>query len=227
MTRFFAPILLAALTALPAALQADTPRITVTGSGAVSRAPDQAEMTLGVTRFAASAAAAMEAVNRDQSAVIAALKEAGIAPADLQTTGLDVGPDYRQSQDGSDSPPPRYRASNRLRILLRDLDRIGPILDRVFASGANDFSGVSFQIADPRAAEDAARRLALADAHAKAALYAAELGQTLGPVLQLREGGSAQPVMMARAAQMDSAIAPGMLDISVSVTVDYALAPAE
>ena len=113
---------------------------------------------------------------------------------------------------------------------MRDLADLGDVLDAVVKSGANTLGGVSFGLSEPRAAEDAARRAAVEDARARAALYAEAAGVTLGAVQQITEDSFAQPMarmMAAEAAMADAApppVAPGELTVSARVQVVYAIA---
>lgn len=204
--------------------------VTITGAGEVSRAPDMATMSIGVTTIGKTAAEALSANSTLQSSVIETLKGAGIAASDMQTSGLNIGPQYPPSRDDKAEKMQSFHASNMLQIRIHDLDNLGALLDEAVTSGATDFGGLSFGLADRRDAEDEARKLAVADARKKAELYAAALGLKLGPVLHLREsnGYSGQPMMeYARSAAMAPPVETGELAIAAQVSVEYALEAAE
>jgi hypothetical protein len=216
---------LVALAPAPAAAEEDqTRRLTMTGTGQVSARPDIAHLTLGVGSAARTARAALDANNAAMGRVVAALTGAGIADKDLQTSGFQVLPRY--FQDAKADEPPRvvgYEVSNSLHIAVRDLDRLGPVLDLAVTEGSNRIDGLAFGFAEPEALMDRARAGAVADARRKAAIYAEGLGVTLGKVLSVDEyGGGGGPVpMMARAAAMAAAvpIAAGETTLSVQVNV--------
>ena len=112
---------------------------------------------------------------------------------------------------------------------MRDLERLGEVLDAGVSSGANTLGGVSFALSEPREAEDAARRAAITDARARAGLYAEAAGVGLGAVQQISEEGFAAPaprMMASEAAMSDAAVpvAPGELNISARVRVVFAIA---
>ena len=204
------------------------PRLSVTGQGESRIAPDLAVVQLGVSSQADSAAAAMQQNASQQTAVIAALTDSGIASQDIQTSGLNLNPqlDY---QEGRAPRVTGYQASNMVSVRVTALERLGEVLDAIVAAGANEINGIHFQREDGQAAEDDARRDAVADARHKAAIRAEAAGLELGPVLTLRDtaqgGGGPQPMMMR--AQADSVartpVEPGQLSVTAQVQVEYAL----
>jgi uncharacterized protein YggE len=137
-----------ALGAPPAAADDNGERtITVTGTGTASARPDRAHIETGVVSEAETARAVLDANTEAMSQVVAALKEQEIAPEDIQTTDFSVRPRYRQGKDDGDPPTiAGYRVVNSVRIAVRDLDRLGAILDRVVAQGSNEIGGIRFQI---------------------------------------------------------------------------------
>ncbi|MCV6584170.1 MAG: SIMPL domain-containing protein [Marinibacterium sp.] len=229
MTRFLSACALG-LAMIPAAVStaAADEVITVTGQGQVFAAPDMATIRLGVTETDAEAARAMDATSQAMGTILARLTELGIAPRDVQTQSLQLDPIW-QNRNGQSDQPPRitgYRASNQVMVRVRDLSELGGVLDALLQDGANDFGGLSFGIADPDDQMDAARRAAVADAMAKARLYAEAAGVTLGDVVSMSETGSArpQPRMMEAARVADAMpIAGGELGLSASVTMVFAI----
>ncbi len=212
-----------------APVEAGGPTITVSGEGRVSRAPDMAEMRLSVTALAPTAAAALAQASGQLAGVLKRLAAEGVAEADLQTTGLSLAPrwDTPPAGSGQVAKIAGFEAASTLTVKLRALDKLGGLLDAVVKDGANGFSGLSFGLADPAAAEDAARRAAVADAMHKAALYAAAAGVKLGPLEAIRDGGESRPVPMLRAAPMAMAAVPvaqGELEITAQVTLVFAIA---
>ncbi len=220
-----------ALVTLPALADERPPAtIAVTGEGQVEAAPDMATVSLGVQTDADTAAAAMAENSAKLAAVIERLKAAGIEPRDIQTSGLSLGPRYDYGkQDGTPPTVTGYTASNMVTVRVRALDNVGAVLDDVVSGGANTLNGLSFGLADDRPLMDEARNEAVADAAARAALYAKAAGVTLGRVMMIAEaGGYAPPRPMAMEAGFakasDMPVAPGELTISASVSVVYEIA---
>ncbi|ODM41568.1 SIMPL domain-containing protein [Cereibacter johrii] len=212
---------------LPGQVLADTPRLTVTGEGAVAGRPDMATITLGVTTEAATAAEAMAGNSEKLGRVLQRLKEAGLEDRDLQTSGLSLNPNWTQSPDGEAPRIAGYVASNMLTVRVRALDRLGAVLDQAVQDGANTLQGVSFGLVDPQPAMDEARRKAVAKAQARAQLLTEAAGVQLGPILEIREGGDGYqpPMPMYREAAMDAPVpvAEGEIETTAQVTLVYEL----
>ncbi|MBV2360458.1 SIMPL domain-containing protein [Thalassococcus sp. CAU 1522] len=213
----------------PAMAQSDeSARLTVTGQGEAFAAPDMATVTLGMTAQADAADAAMQQVSAVVDAILARLDAFGIAAADRQTSDLSLGPIYgnRQNDEGGRDIV-GFQAYNRLTVRVRNLDDLGDVLSAVLDDGANQLDGLSFGVQDPRPVLDAARRDAVADARAKAELFAEAAGVTLGPVLSLTEGGGQTgpfPEMMSMARGADAVpVAAGEATFSASVMMVFAL----
>ncbi|MFV0336380.1 MAG: SIMPL domain-containing protein [Tropicimonas sp.] len=219
---------------LPAALAGaqEVPQrlVTVTGQGRFAAAPDMATVSLGVLSETPEAAAAIGDVRDGLSAILAHLGAAGIAAADIQTSQLSLDPRWDDRPPGDDGRRIRsFVANGLLTVRLREIEALGALLDQLGAE-VNNLQGVSFGLQDPRPAEDAARRAAVADARHRAELYAEAAGVALGPVLSISEGGGAQPYMMRNQVMEFAAasmpVAPGEVEFTASVTVTYGLAAA-
>lgn len=213
----------------PAVAQESAAReIVVAGRGVVRAVPDMAEVRLGVMAEAREAQVAMDRVSEDIDRLLATLDALGVAPRDIQTTTLRLDPVFsRAPSDGQGGPELRgFTATNDLTVWLRDMALLGEALQALLEGGVNRVSSVSFSLADPAPLEAEARRAAVADAQARAALYAEAAGVALGPVQSIVEGGvsGAEPVMGARMA-MEAAvpIAAGELEIVARVTITYAI----
>ncbi len=230
-------LLLATTTAAPVLAQdarADTmfnaSTLNLSAYGETKVAPDMATINLGVLVEAKTAAGAMAANGARMNQVIAALKAGGIAAKDIQTSGLNLNAQYVYAQNEAPKLT-GYQASNQVTVTVRDLTRLGPAVDAVVAAGANQVNGISFGLADPTAAENAARIAAVRALAAKAELYAHATGYRLQRLVSLSEGGgysAPQPVpmlrMMKSAAPMaDTAVAPGELNVRIDVTGLYEL----
>ncbi|WP_374299911.1 SIMPL domain-containing protein [Paracoccus sp. (in: a-proteobacteria)] len=203
-------------------------RLTVTGEGEARVAPDLATIQLGVTTQAASAAEAMEQNSTRQTAVIEGLTGAGIDQADVQTSGLNLNPvmDYGEGRAPTITG---YQASNMVAVRVKDIPRLGEVLDAIVAAGANEINGITFTRDDNADTEDQARRAAVEDARHKAEVLAEAAGLTLGPVLVLRDTPTPEgprPMMMEARAAADAAkvpVAPGELGLSAQVEMQFAL----
>ena len=216
----------------PALAQAEMPRttsLTVAGEGHVDVAPDMAVISLGVTTEAKTAGAALAENNAAQAEILKALAAAGVMPRDIQTTGLNLNPVWggQPDRDGRQRIT-GYSASNIVTVRVRKLDDLGPLLDKVVTTGANQLNSLTFGLADPKPAMDEARKRAVADALHRAQLYADAAGVTLGSLVSLSEGGSYQQPqpMFSRDAAMEAAVpvAGGEVGIVASVSVTYEIA---
>jgi uncharacterized protein YggE len=226
-----AGVALALCGAVPAvaAAQDGGSSITVPGSGEISAAPDTARFSVGVTSEAASAGEAVKANSSAVQRVLEALAAAGVPDKDVQTRSFTVYPVYA---DRSAETRPRitgYRVTNQVAVEVSGIERVGGVLDRVVAAGANEIGGIAFALADPTKLQDEARRRALADARRRAEVYATAAGRRLGALLRLQEGGARGPGPLpgVRMAEMAAAppIAGGELDLVVEVEATFALEP--
>lgn len=222
---FSAPAL--ADTALP-------PAISVTGEASISAPPDLAQLDAGVASDGKTAREASDANNTAMAKVLAALKGAGIAEKDVQTSRLSLQPQYAQNRSGP-SPITGYRASNRVTVKLHDVGKVASVIDALVGAGANDVGNVNFTVEHPSKLLDEAREQAVADARRKAEIYAKATGVTLGAPLSIEEGGAPAPMFRAKmvAAPMAMAAAPtpiaqGEETLSITVSVTWAIkAPAQ
>lgn len=204
--------------------------IVVQGYGSVEQAPDMATITLGSQFAAKSAEQALEQVNESTASVLETLTELGLEARDIQTSGLYLNPVWDDSYTQHGSRRIRgYSAGNTVHIRVRDLEMLGGLLDQVVRDGANTFNGLNFGLQDASDAQNEARRRAVADARAKAELYAEAAGVALGAIVELKDGvtSSPQPVFMERAAlAMSDAvpIAEGEVSTSARVTITFDIA---
>jgi uncharacterized protein YggE len=225
-------ILAAALLAVPAAAfgQVEPPlhgtRLEVVATGEVSRVPDVARVSAGVVTTAPTASAAVEQNAQRMAAVRAALKRAGIADRDIQTSNLSLYPDYRQTPNAAPQIT-GYRADNQVSVTFRDIAATGRILDALVSQGANQISGPSLTVEHPDTALDEARVKALAAARARAELYARAAGKHVIRMVAISEsGGSAmppRPMLRTFNAQESSVIEPGSQTLQVSLNVTFEL----
>ena len=221
----------AAAQTLPVATQAIAgTRLELSATGETTRVPDVAIVSAGVVTRAATARAALEQNATRMERVRAALKRAGIADRDIQTSNISLNPEYRYVQD----QPPRlvgYTASNQVNVRFRDIARTGDILDALVAEGANQINGPSLTIDKPEEAMDEARTKALGVGRARAELYARALGMRVVRLLSVSEGGGnypvppPMPVMMEARAQSGAAtkIDPGEQKVQVTLSMVFEL----
>ncbi len=225
-------VLLPALLLLAAPAFAEEVRpatLTVVAEGHVDRAPDIAELSGGVVTEAPTAAAALAANARQMTQVIAAVRRAGIAERDIQTSALSLQPQYRYA-DGHPPVLTGYTASNTVAIKVRKLADAGPLVDALVAAGANQVSGPSFRVEDAEGTLNAARTAAVVSARARAELYAAAAGLHVARIRSISEGvpSRAEPenMIMVSAARKFAAptpVAPGEVTLGATVTVVFEL----
>lgn len=221
-------VALAAATGLAASADEVARRsIRVQGTGGVDAKPDQAVILAAVVDQEATAGAALEANSAAMRRVLAKLAELAVADSDIQTRSFTVTPIFERRERGTVTPRIiGYRVTNRVAVKVRDLDRLGAMLDAVVAAGADRLDGIRFSIAEPERLADAARREAMADARRKAEIYAKAAGVRVGRVLDIAEHGvGIPPPIRLRFAEMSVRaavpIAPGEQRVSATVTVVY------
>lgn len=204
-------------------------QIVVTGEGHASAVPDMALISLGVSQEAPTAKDAMNQVSDVMGPMLDRLVASGIDARDFQTTDLSLRPVYSNRSNNLEVPRIRgYAASNQVTVRLRDLPKLGAILDALLEDGANQFNGLQFTHQNPAPLLDAARRNAVADAKLRAETYADAAGLKLGPVLSISEQGtrSGGPELMAMASMRasDMPIAAGETEMVTRLQVIFAIA---
>ncbi|MDQ3268862.1 MAG: SIMPL domain-containing protein [Pseudomonadota bacterium] len=201
--------------------------LSVSAQGEARRVPDVGRVSAGVVTQAADANAAMRANAEQMTRVIDAIGRAGIAGRDIQTSGVSLNPQYRYDEN---QPPAitGYQASNAVQITVRDLARLGAILDALVSVGANQINGPSLEVEDTQGAYDEARRAALEQAQQRARMYAASLGMQVRRIVSISEGaGMGPPMPMMAMARMekssDTPISPGENTLSANLDVVFEL----
>jgi len=197
--------------------------ITVTGQGAVKAVPNQAQFSFGVTTQADTATAALAANSAAMRKVIAALKDAGVAAADLQTQQVSLEP---RTNDNGDKIV-GYTASNSVSVTTSDLAHVGTIVDAAVEAGATDVSGPSLTRSDSDELYQDALKAAVANARAHAEAIASASGEHVGIVDSVVEGSSApQPRQFDKAAAPSAGstpVEPGTTEVDATVTVVFQL----
>jgi uncharacterized protein YggE len=219
----------AAAVAQPVAVQAISgTRLDVVATGEVNRVPDLAIISAGVVTRAPTASGALSQNARQMDRVVAALKKAGIADRDIQTTTVNLNPEYRYAENQAPVLI-AYQATNQVTVRFRNIAESGAILDALVAQGANQINGPSLTIDKPEAALDEARRDAVAKARARAQLYAQAIGKRVGRILSISESGGFRPydivvsAQSARAEMAQTKIVPGEQTLSVTLNVSFEL----
>jgi hypothetical protein len=243
MTRSLSPVLLAAVLALGSAsmtvsaqtpvtpqIPADATLLAVSAQAEASRVPDIATLSVGVVTQAVDGNAAMRQNAEQMAKVMTAVKAAGIAERDIQTSGVSLSPQYRYEQNEAPKIT-GYQASNTVNIKVRDIPRLGEVMNALAEQGANQIYGPTFGIDRPDPVYDEARLAALKKAQARAETYATALGVRVRRIVSISEGGGGgfQPIMVKSMARMeDSAgaappISPGENSVSVNLDVVFEL----
>jgi uncharacterized protein YggE len=221
------------LSVSPASAQAVPARtLNIAGNGEVHAVPDAALVSTGVVTESDTAAAALKANSAALAKVIDAIRSFGVEAKDLQTSGLSLEARSYRPEKPSATDRPRiigYTAANEVTVRVRDLVKLGDLLDRVALAGANRIDGIEFIVSNREGLLDEARRKAVADAKDKADLYARAAGFTLGKVMSLTEENAPSPPRPMARAMAASAAAPvpveaGEMTLSVRVRVVWSLA---
>ncbi|OGO27155.1 MAG: hypothetical protein A2136_05590 [Chloroflexi bacterium RBG_16_54_11] len=211
--------------------QAMARTINVTGNAEVILSPDIAYISIGVHSEAETAKAAVAANNTQTQAVVDAIKGKGVDAKDIKTTNFSVYQQQKYSPTGEDLGT-FFMADNTVYVTMRDITKIGDILDASIGAGANSIYGITFDVQDKESAMASGRDQAIADAKAQAEQLAAATGATLGDVQNISYYSN-PPVpyyydnkAMGGGAGAEAAsvpISPGQLTMTVSVSVTYAL----
>ena len=195
--------------------------ITTSGIGSVTTVPDRVHFSFGVQAQSRTASQALAASDAQLRRVVAALREAGIAQADIQTEQISLSP--QTSEDGGAISG--YIAVSSVSVRVRNLDRAGPVVDAAVGAGANQVYGPSLTRSDQDALYRSALRAAYSDARAKAEALAGAAGVTLGAMTATVEGGGSVPMPLgaARAEDAKATVEPGTQELQASVSVTFAV----
>jgi len=203
--------------------------MSVSGRGEVYLIPDIANINIGTRSEALDVATALADNNQQAKSISAVLSEQGIDPVDIQTTAFNVYPYQNYGMDGQPTEL-KYVVENTVNVKVRELNRLGEILDAVVRSGANQINGISFDVEDRKQAESEARRLAIQDATEKAQELAGLAGIDLGELqnISVYSNGSPQPVYNGKgggylADTSEAPISSGQMIISADANLVYSL----
>ncbi|MCG0239046.1 MAG: SIMPL domain-containing protein [Firmicutes bacterium] len=215
--------------AAPAA-EGDQKTISVTGRAVLEVSPDTAQVTLGVSQVAPTAAESYNRAANAMQRLVAAIREQGIAESEIRTSGLSIYPEYEWNRE--ERRLVGYRTTATVTVTTRNLDRVGAIIDAGVAAGANEVQGIQFLVREEARHLDAALEQAVADARHKAEQVARAMGVKVGrPVqVQVHDMGSSMPVLVREAAVAADAgaragmpVLPGTSRYQVEVQVVFGL----
>lgn len=208
--------------------------ITVVGVGKVTVVPNVVKIQVGVESISTTVAAATTENDKVMDAVLAALKEEGIAEKDIQTSYYSIHPEYERDRVGSETELPKiigYRVSNSVTVTVRDAEdmrKVSAVLEAVVEAGANSLGSITFTVDDLQAVEDEARELAVADAKRRAEDLVRLTGVKLGRVIQISEVITGPPTIARQEVAPVSlgggpSIMPGEQEYGVSIQITYAI----
>lgn len=225
-----------ALSVLPARAEDElcARKISVVGRAQSVRAPDFAEISVGVETKAPGAAAALDAASKAVEGIVALGREIGVPAGDIGTSAVVLEAATRavtRPNGTTSSEPDGYRAANAVTVRLADMGRLGDFLRRALEAGANRIDAIGFGLNDPDKAEAELQVAATRDARTRAAELAEAVGAKLGPLCALSTGGGPQPLRMA--APMAAKAAPGRrvpitagtIGSSAEVSASFAVLP--
>lgn len=204
--------------------------ILVSAQASVSVAPDRAEIGVGVESRARTAAQASADNARIQAAVLQALRRQGVTGADLQSRSVQVTPEFQYPREGGRPTLTGYVARNEVSVTLRDLSKVGAVIDAALAAGSTQITGPRFSIANPdsarREALDAAVRKAMADAQVMARAAGVQVGRVLElsqPMAGIPEVGAPQMLMRVSADAAPTPVEAGLISIEATVQLRIAI----
>ncbi|MDV3257204.1 MAG: SIMPL domain-containing protein [Sphingomonas sp.] len=223
--------------------------LSLTAEGESRQVPDLAMFSAGVVTTAATASEALGENGARMDRVVAALKKGGISERDIRTSAISLQPRYNDPerearelarQNRQPYVPPTgpakiigYEARNTVQVRVRQLSEMGKIIDMLVAAGANQVNGPTFTLDEPRAAQDEARKEAVALGRERAELYARETGMRVARIISIREAGGRYPVRDAivvsgyrsgvAAPAPPTPVSPGELGITVNISMQFEL----
>ena len=235
MTPLIKPLAVAAmilgLTAAPLAAEEKPMErtVTVSATGNISAEPDEATIATGVSSEAKTAREALSKNSEAMKKVIAELKGKGIEPKDIQTTQFNIEPVYVYPKEGQPPVLNGYRAHNMVSVKVRNLDKLGEVLDQLVTAGSNQMNGITFDVSKAETLKDDARKEAITNALRRAKLYAQAAGADVGEIVQIAEDVTftgPQPMQYSKARAMAAESVPverGSMDLEARVTATWKL----
>lgn len=212
-----------------------TNTITVNGSGQASGTPDVANVQLGIEVTNTDPGKALAQANDTISKVTKAVAEVGIAETDIQTSGFNLYPQNPQPQvvpstnntqpNSSPETTQTYQAQISISVQVKDISKVGAVIDAGTKAGANIVTGLTFGIADMSKLEQEARTQAVANAHSRAQQLAAALNMTLGDPITVNEstGGGVRPLAFNAVGGAATQVNPGQLNVNIELQITYSM----
>lgn len=203
--------------------------ISVVGEGRATAPPDMATARIGVVAVAPTLAASNREASADMRRVTASLKANGVADRDIRTADFTVTPERQFQPSGEPGPITGYRVANQVEVKVRDLDKLGKVLEDAVAAGADDIQGITLSVENPALVQAQARAVAVSAAQAEASQLARLANVQLGAVLEISDASSEPiPLQFARAESFAAGkgvpIATGDLEFSAQVRMVFGIA---
>jgi uncharacterized protein YggE len=197
------------------------PHIDVVGEASLTAANDAARVTFAVEVRRRSSGEALRVASRRMRRVLARVRAAGIPDRDIRTESVSVRRERRRGR------PPSSVARNAVRVVVREIGRVGSLIDAAVGAGATGVGGPSFFVSDTRALYRQALLLAFDNARAKAEELAARAGVRLGRPMSIREGGRAETDVAPPAARQEGSVGapirPGRTRVTATVGAVFAI----
>ncbi len=211
---------------------ADEPRtVAVSGTASATVAPDRARVDMSIAERDASLASAQAAANAAAAKVLAVLDGLGIERQRINTTAAMIRPNYRWNREREEQELLGYIVERNITVELRDLDKLGLLIERATQAGVNQLSPPQLESSKSREVYREALGKAVADARANAEVLANASGNKVGDALSINAGHSG-PVPLPRGRVMaDMAVAegaaetyvPGEIRFDATVSIVYEL----
>ncbi len=209
-----------------AAGPANIPQMMASGTGEVFITPDLAYVNIGVQSKMENVASALEDNNAKAQAVSQALKGLGVDAKDIQTSAFNIYP-WQEYGPGGESLETKYMVDNTVYVTVRDLEKLGSILDAVVRAGANSINGVQFDVTEKEKYQSEARRLAIENAKQTAQELAGAAGVKLGRIINLNvySSGGPTPVYEAKMGMGgvggNVPVSSGQLTLTMNADITY------
>jgi uncharacterized protein YggE len=207
----------------------------VNGNAQIFAVPDEATVRLGIVRQSSNAQAAQEQASAVAQEILSAIGKVGVPANQIQTARLILSPVYApRSPDARDAPRiVAYNASNTISVRLENLTIVGAVIDAGLKAGANQLDGVQFGLRNDLPSREQALKQAVQEARSKAQVMADALRVNLNEVVEVAEGGVSivRPEMamnsrvMSMAADVNTPVSPGEIEVRASVTIRYRISP--
>lgn len=193
----------------------------VVGEGKVTATPDSSNVSAGVSATGATVPQVQNQINSIINKISSSVKNLGIDSKDIKTANYNINPTYNESQKITG-----YSANTTLTIKVRNVKKIGQVIDTATSAGATNVTNLGFEVADKTVFENQARKLAVEDAKKKAQSAADIAGFRLGRIINYSEnfGGIPQPVALSaesKTGQTPTNLEPGQEEIQITVTLSY------